>query len=931
MKKLLVSITFILVSIIGYSQTATISGIVRDGRDNQALIAANVIATNISTGEMKSAVTDLDGRFQIEQVPQGSYQLELSYVGYQAFSKQVEKGAASLDLGVIRMKSGVTLDELQVKGEVVPVQQKGDTMVYNAAAYKTLPDASAEDLIGKMPTVVVQDGKVQAQGEDVKKVLVDGKLFFGNDPTAALRNLPSEVIDKIEIFDEQSEQAKFTGFEDGETSKTINIVTKTSTRNGQFGKIFGGYGIDGKYQAGGNINIFNGDQRISLIGMSNNVNQQNFSTEDLLGVVGGSVGGRGGRGGPGGGRRGSGGYGGSTNDFMVGQQGGITNTNAAGINFSDQWGDKTEITANYFFNQGNNTSQQLLSQQFFGEQGKDEMYSEDNLSRSTNTNHRFSAKIDHTINENNSINWRPRVSFQSNNGVQSVFGQTLLSQDLLSQTDYDFTADLSALNFSNDLTWKHKFQKARRTFSVRVNTGYAPKAGNSYLYSENIFQGNMGIPSILDQYATLDNQKWNTSANLEFTEPIGEKAMLMMNYRASYQQEESNKETFDMDEGTEEYDVFNPELSNIFSNDYFTQSIGSGYNYRSGGFTMMARAGLQWANLLNTQTAPMDNTYENTYWNVLPMAMLRYSISRTENLRLMYRTSTQLPSIKQLQNVLDNSNPLQLTIGNPELEQSYNHSLFARYTKTNTEKSSVFFSMIGGGMVNNYIANSTYLAADEHPALDQYDVEKGAQLTMPVNLNGQWNARSFMTYGFPIRPLQSNLNIDLTGGFTRSPGMVNEEVNYSNNSNVGIGLTLGSNFSESVDFTLSSRSNFNTVQNTLRSSLSSDYFNQNTRLKFDWVIAKGIVFRTDATHQYYSGLDDSFDQNYILWNISIGKKVFKDDRGEISIGVFDILNQNNSLTRQVTETYIEDVQTNVLQQYVMLTFKYDLRNFRVGK
>ncbi|MBY5958623.1 TonB-dependent receptor family protein [Membranicola marinus] len=916
-------------------QNGTLRGLISD-ENQEPLVAANVVVVHTNTAKVHTATTDIDGGFRMDDLPKGAYLVEVTYVGFQKLVRQIEVDAASVDLGILRMKPGVELDELTIEGEVVPVQLRGDTSVYDAAAYKTLPDANAEDLIAKMPTVVLQDGKVQTQGEDVKKVLVDGKPFFGNDPTAALRNLPSEVIDKIEIFDQQSEQANFTGFEDGETSKTINIVTKASMRNGQFGKIQGGYGYEDKYQAGGNLNIFNGDQRISLIGMSNNVNQQNFSTEDLLGVVGSSGnsrGGRGGRGsggGPGGGGRGRGGSGSSTSDFMVGQQGGITNTTAAGINFSDQWGDKTEVTASYFFNKGDNTTKQLLSQQFFGEQGNNEMYSEDNLSQSTNYNHRFSAKVDYTINENNSLNWRPGISLQTNKGIQSVFGQTMQAQDLLSQSDYDFTADLSALNFNNDLTWKHKFNKPRRTFSVRINSGYAPRKGSSYLYSENIFQDNIGIPSILDQYASLDNSSWNASANLQFTEPIGEKAMLMMNYRSSYQQEESHKETYDMDEGSEEYDLFNPDLSNVFSNDYVTQSLGTGYNYRSGDFSMMSRAGLQYANLLNEQRVPMVNTYENSYWNVLPMAMLRYKFSRSENLRLMYRTSTQLPSIDQLQNVLNNSNPLQLTVGNPDLNQSYNHSLFARYTKTNTEKSSVFFAMVGGSLTNDYIANSTFLAADQHPILDQYDVEKGAQLTLPVNLDGQWNIRSFLTYGFPLRPLQSNLNIDLTGGFIRSPGLVNEELNYSDNTNVGIGLTLGSNFSERVDFTLSSRSNFNTVQNTLQEALSTDYFNQSTRLKFDWVLGNGIVFRTDATHQFYSGLDDSFDQNYLLWNMSIGKKLFKNDRGEISLGVFDLLNQNNSLTRQVTETFIEDVQTNVLQQYLMLSFKMDIRHFKVG-
>lgn len=922
-KKIIIGIFLQLVAILGFAQSATVSGIIMDAKENIPLIGTHIFLKN--AGVDQQAISDYEGKFQFENVPKGNYQLGITYIGYQAFSKVVQVNEGAINLGNLFMQEGIDLQEIQVVEKVLPVIQLEDTTQFNANAYKTLADADASDLIEKMPTVVVDNGKIQAQGEDVKKVLVDGKPFFGNDPTAALKNLPAEVIDKIQIYDEQSDQAQFTGFDDGETSKTINIITKPNMRSGQFGKIYAGYGYEDKYQAGGNLNIFNGDQRISIIGLSNNINQQNFSTEDLLGVVGSSgTGRRGGGGGKGGGPAGRGGgqSGASTSDFLVSQQGGITASDAFGINFSDKWGDKLDVSASYFFNQSDNTTEQILSQQYFDAEGLTDLYSEESLAQSTNLNHRFTGVFDYKINENNSIIWRPNASWQGNNGQESVFGQTLLNSNILNQTESDFLADLSTLNLNNSLLWRHKFPKEGRTLSVDLTSGYAPKEGESYLLSDNLFEAET---TRLDQFSSLDNNKWSLASNIQYTEPINEKSQLMLNYKASYQQEESTKETFDFEEATQGYNLFNEDLSNVFSNDYLSQSLGGGYRYKSGNWRLMTRANVQWAELLTEQSLPYQATTENDFLNVLPMAMLSYRPSRAENFRLMYRTSTELPSIDQLQNVVDNSNPLQLSAGNPNLLQAYQHSLMGRYSKTNTEKSSVFFAMLSGSLTNNYMANSTYFsAADYDPTL-----EENVQISIPVNLDGYYNLRSFVTYGFPVTPIKSNLNIDFTANHTHTPGLINEEMNYANNSNTGIGLTLSSNISERVDFTISSRSNFNFVENTLQSASNSNYLNQKTKLKFGWVLGDGFVFRTDVTHDYYDGLAEDFDQNYVLWNLSVGKKIFKNDRGEISLTVFDLLNQNNALSRNITEVYTEDIQTNVLQQYAMLSFKYDLRHFKI--
>ncbi len=915
-----------------YAQNASVSGVVLDAQSNEALIGTHVSLGN--TANNWTLTTDDNGKFTFKNVPNGAYELEVSYIGYAVKKQTVQVSGKDVNLNTISLSEGVDLDEVQVVEDVLPVVQKGDTTQFNAQAYKTLPDADASDLIEKMPTIVVEDGQVQAQGEDVKQVLVDGKPFFGNDPQAALRNLPAEVIDKIQIFDQQSDQAKFTGFDDGETSKTINIVTRRNMRNGRFGKVFAGYGTEDRYQAGGNINIFNGDQRISLIGLSNNINQQNFSSEDLLGVVGSNGrrrgGRRGGGGRPGGGRRGGGGRpgGGSTgasaSDFLVPSQGGITSAHAFGLNFTDKWGEKVEVSASYFFNQSDNITDQILSQQFFDSEGLAEVYEESSLAESSNLNHRFSGILNYKINDKNSLIWRSNLTFQGNEGEEILFGETNVNDVFVNSANSDYTTDLTAYNITNSLLWRHNFEKEKRTLSIFASGGLAPNEGDRFLLSENIFSLDT---TSLNQHSILDLNAQNASANVQFTEPVSENGQLSFSYRASYRQDESSQNTFDFDGSNETFDLFNQDLSNVFSNDYLSNSIGAGYRFNKGDWRFMTRANIQRADLVTEQTFPFEADTENDFFNVLPMAMAMYRPSRSENFRVFYRTRTSLPSTTQLQNVVNNTNPLQLTIGNPDLLQGVQHTLNGSYNKTNTEKSTVFFLLLGGGYTENYISNSTFLsAADFDPNL-----EADAQITVPENLSGYFNLRAFSTYGFPISKIKSNLNIDLNANHSRTPGLINGDRNLTNNTTTGLGLTLSSNISDRVDFTISSRSSVNFVANSLQSATDPNYFQQNSKLKLNWIIGKGIIFRTDLTHFFYDGFEDDFDQNFLLLNVSLGKKLFKDDRGEISVVVFDALDQNNALTRNITETYTEDVQTNVLQQYFMLKFKYDVRHFRAKK
>ena len=295
----------------------TVSGRITDGKDQSALIGANVILIRLPDSVKTGTAADAEGRFQFDNVAAGRYVLDASFVGYAKLRQNVTVAGTPVQVGTLALQTGgMQLKGVVVTGQAAQSVQKGDTTQFNARAFKTNPDATTGDLIDKLPGVSRgADGKVQAQGENVAQVLVDGKPFFGNDPDAVLKNLPAEMVDKVEVFDQRSEQSRFSGFDDGNTTKTINIVTKVEFRNGTFGRVVAGAGPE-RYRVSGNVNKFRGDERMSVLAQSNNVNEQNFGTEDLLGVVGNSNQGGGGRGGRGGGG-GGGGNGGNAGDFLV--------------------------------------------------------------------------------------------------------------------------------------------------------------------------------------------------------------------------------------------------------------------------------------------------------------------------------------------------------------------------------------------------------------------------------------------------------------------------------------------------------------------------------------------------------------------------------------------------------------------------------------
>jgi len=902
------------------AQNAQIKGIVLDSIAKTPVAGAYVaVSRNVPDAKPEYVTTDASGNFTVNGLSkQVSYLVKISYISYKDLSKVITVNADVEDLGNFQLTEAISnLKEVKVVGQVTAMEQKGDTTQFNAAAFKTNPDATTEDLIQKMPGITVTNGTVTAHGETVNRVLVDGKPFFGDDAALTLKSLPAEIVDKIEVFDKLSDQAQFTGFDDGSGQKTLNIVTKSNRKVGQFGKVFAGYGLDNRYQAGGNVSFFKGNQRISVIGLTNNINNQNFSNQDLLGVSGGGGGG-----------------GGASNNFLVGGQNGITGTNSFGLNYANKFGKKVDVTGSYFFNRSSNANEQRTEQEYFLQGNtENQFYNETSRTSSINANHRVNFRIEYTMNKNNMLIITPRLSFQDNQSGSYKAGLTRLgtgttNESLLNSTDINRSNQTKGYNFGNDILYRHAFAKRGRSISLNVNTQMNDRNGESQLYSKNIYYKNLVMPGdTIDQQSFTSSDGTTLGTNLVYTEPISTTGQLQFNYGLTISNSNSLKDTYNMsfDDGT--YSDRDTLLSNNFDNRYTTNRAGLSYRYRKNSWT--ANFGLDFQNtgLYSKQLAPRVATVDQSFSNVLPNFMLMYRSKSGTSLRTFFRSSTNQPSIMQLQNVIDNSNPLSLTAGNPSLKQEYRNMFNIRYSLAGAARPYSLNAMVFVTQTNNAIVNSTFIAQQPTTLPNGIVLEQGAKLTSPINVDGSWNARTFISYGKPIAPVKLNVNVNTGFNYVRSPGVINNVSNFSNTYAVSQGLVVSSNISENLDFTLSYSGNYNIVRNTIQPRLNNNYYTSGISGRVSWIFGKGFVFQTDVNNQSYRGLGEGYNQNFTLWNASVGKKFLKNNAGELKMTVFDILKQNNSISRNVTETYVQDVTSRVLTQYAMLTFTYTLRNF----
>jgi hypothetical protein len=894
--------------------TATLKGKLIDSVGKQALKDASITVL-----EAKDSTLDVfglakaDGSFVVEKISFGEMIVMIKFQGYETYAKKINfsKANANVDLGAIYLK--LAANEL---GEVTvtqsPITIKKDTVQFNASSFKTKPNAVMEDLLKKLPGVQVEaDGTVKAQGENVQRILVDGKRFFGDDPRLATKNLPPDMIDKIQVFDALNDQSAFTGFDDGNRIKTINITTKKDKRKGYFGRVIAGGGSDsqeGRYDNSVNLSYFNGDRQITFTGQANNVNKQNFGGQDLFG-------GGGGAGGRtivvGGGGRGGGGA--ATNNT-----GGIINTWAGGINYKDVWGKKTEVSGSYFYNnqktyrEQNSFTQNLIP----GNPDSSIFNTQTNNSVTANRNHRINFNIEHQFDSSNSIIIRPNISFQETESTNDVttFSTRGTSKNLNNSVS-SIDRNNSGYNASLEATFRHRFKKKGRTYSIAFNPSQNINDGNTSNYSiNNFFDRPTPVADTINQIGITNRDSKTMNATFSFTEPIGKNQILEFNYNYNSNINNSGTQTFAFNKANGQYDLVVPNLTNVFENTFNSNRVTLNYRLQNAKYNFSIGSGVQVGDLVSKNIS-RDSSITQNFVNFFPTMNFRYDFSRTKNLRIFYNGRTGQPTAQQLQPVVDNSNPLNITSGNPNLKQQFIHTFRILYNSFDVISQKIFFATINANITANDIQNSTtYLP-------------NGAQFTMPVNLSGTYNVNGFINYGFPLKKPKSNLNFGLNLSRSQSQTLVNALSNYTRNTTAGFNASWTTNIKEGFDMNFSSNSSFSFARYTLQPQQNGDFFTQTFVAEPTVYTKSGWVFSTDFRYIKNTGRAEGFNTNIPLWSASIAKQLFKKKDGELKFYVFDLLNQNQSLTRNVTGNTIQDVSTVVLKRYFMISFTYNLRSF----
>ena len=917
----------------GRPQNFVLRGKVVEGPQQLPMIGAVVQVKTVTDSLLVSAVTGADGTFEVNRPFIPTVLVEITFLGYQKISKTHNRGNP-LDLGTLALVEDTKLlGEVVIEGQVPVGEVKGDTTSFNANAFRTRENADAEDLVRKLPGVTIQNGEIQAKGEQVQRVLVDGREFFGSDPFMALRNLPADVIDRVEILDQRSDQSRLTGFDYGNYSRTINIVTRPDKNSGQFGRLYGGYGTDDRYSAGGNFNVFKGAKRISIIGMFNNINLQNFSSQDLVGVnasaSGGNRGPGGGGGGGGGGRPGGQGWGGGNNNFFVGQDQGIITTSALGLNYSDKIGQKMNLTGSYFFNSTRNNLQKLTNREIILSETNRQYYDENLINAVKNNNHRVNARIEYDINPKHAIILTPSLNFQSNTTYIDRAGFNFdANRNPLSSTLSQSDATTDGYNLSNNFVYRYKFDKQGRTLSTTVFTSWNKRDQFSELVAANR-DYIRDINDTINQETYGLSDGFNYRATLQFTEALSEKSLMTLSYQVGNNKTSADQKTFSLvpEMGIM---VLDTALSNVFDNRFVVHRPSAGLSYRIKEWNFNANLDYQYAVQDNESFFPLERTYNQSFSNFLPGFNTFFrNQEKGTSFRLRYRTSTQEPSVNQLQNVINNQNPLQLTVGNPNLGQSFSHNVFTNYSKINLAKSKTFFTFLFLNYNKDFIGTSTFVAQADTLINGEVLLRPGGQISRPENLDGNFRSRLFVTYGTPIKKLKSQFNLNSSVAYNRTPGMINGQKNLNNNIDLSQGVTLTSNISKDFDFTVSTTGTYTIVNSTLQPTLDQNYYIQNSNFRLYYSPNKGKLFISNiANNSLYRGLSANLDQSVWLWNIEAGYRFLKANRGELKLTVFDLLNQNNAIGRSVTDVAIEDTYTVVLQRYAMLTFTFNIGNFK---
>ncbi|MBR3892335.1 MAG: outer membrane beta-barrel protein [Alistipes sp.] len=948
MKKILSILVVMLMALPAMAQSSKITAKVIDSETKDGVIGAIVeVVSKSNANYRKHATTGVNGDVAITSLVADDYTMTVQFVGYTTYTKDITvKGTTAL--GTIELVEGVAIETVVKEVQALRTSQNGDTVAYNAAAFKVASDADVEGLLKKMPGITISNGSVEAQGEQVKKIFVDGKEFFGEDVSTALNSLPAQAVDRIEVFNKLSDNAEFSGMDDGEGYKAINIVTHANMRQGVFGKLYGGYGyqpdIDGgaptdlafnnkatyepqvgdvtshhKYNIGGNINVFQGNHRVSVIGLLNNVNQQNFSFEDILGVNGGGGGGMG---------RGRG-----VGQYMVRPQSGVANVGSIGTQYSGTFGkdDKIKLNGSYFFNKTRTRNKSVIEKWYEAPSPEDNLIQEGE-SETKNYNHRFNLRFDWAINKNMSLMSRTNLSFQGNDPFSQSYGEqsgeTAESKGLPYEILYNGSKSSSrALRFSEFLQYRVKLGKDGRT--ITVDGRYAIRNtlrsnANSFSTLGTLFADGIAEPNLRYVSSFAPQGETDISANFTYTEPVAKNAQVSMQYRFDFEDQDIEKTAYITGS---DYNIAglvpDASLSSMTDSRSIEHRVGPGFRYSKDRNTFIANVYYQHSIL---DGLVKGENIKRDFDHVTYFMMGNVAFNPQNTIRIFINSYTWNPDVRNLQDIYDVSNAQYISKGNPNLKSTYNHRVNFHYVRSNIEKGRTFMWMFSGQITQDYIGQKIYY----NPETITIDGEEynPLQYSTYENMNGSSSLRTHLSYGFPINPIKCNLNIMAGVSWTRTPSMINDELNITSNMGYDAMLSLGSNISENIDFTLQ----WNGAYNDARQSLAmrgnrNKYFNHSASGTLKWVFWKGFTLTAAVNYNQYIGFTNDYNEDYLICNIYLGKKLFKNQQGEVLVGVNDLLNENAAFARTVGSGYTQNSWNSVIGRYFTVQFNYNLRYF----
>ncbi|MFZ9303489.1 MAG: outer membrane beta-barrel protein, partial [Sediminibacterium sp.] len=817
-----------------------------------------------------------------------------------------------LSLGNIYLQNTATMSAVTVTARRPPVVINGDSIEFNSENFKTQPNAVVEDMLKKMPGIEVdKSGGITVNGKSVSKVYVNGKEFFTGDPKMATRNLAADAVDKIQIYDRKSDQAMFTGIDDGNEETAINIKTKKDRKQSTFGKVGSGFGTPGRFDGQGNVNRINNDEQFSVIATANNVNKQNFS----MGDIGNFSGGGGGRGG-----------GGVTINFTGGDGGtdansrGVAETFSLGGNYSNLLNDKKmDFNANANgsdvsrFNTSNSFTQNLIPGNNFNR-------TSNSVSDSRNQQQRFNATIDNKVSETFSYKFTPSVSVQHNTSNSESSTSTFLPDGTPTNGTLTKSSSVTdATNIANTLLLRKRFAKKGRTISSTITQGYNESLANGSQFTDQLFY-NFGVltkDSILDQQNKRKNLTQSYSANVVYTEPISKKSLLEFNAYLNRSNSSTSRKVFDKNAGNNQYDLLNNRLTNEFSSEY--TYAGGGMNYRLNQKKYNFSTGFSLQNaMLNGINTSVNTKIKQEFKDVLPSAMFQYNFSQTQNFNFNYRTSTNQPSLTQLQPVLDQSNINNQTIGNPNLKRTYNHNINLRFFSTKILAQRNFFALLNAQIANNSIVNYDSILPTRQT------------LSKPVNVNGVYRINASVNYGFGVKKLYSRFNFGLNGGYNNNVNYVNGTLNTTIIKSIGPSLNYTYSLDEIMDLNISARHNYNITKNQVNSALNTNYVSRIYGADLTNYLPWGFVLNQSMNYTINEGRAPGFNTAVPIWNASLSKFFLKNKRAELKLSAFDLLNKNVGISRNVSQNQIVDQSYNVINQYFLIGFTYSLQKSGLG-